>query len=123
MSQQDNPYTDQPYSAAHDVMHRQAAELPVSRRMSELLQTIRNSPVTIIVGETGSGKSTQIPKRILESLPGVTHRDICLTQPRKLAAQFVSHKVSHMLRILLQNHSLTSEGRRAYCKGDGSATR
>lgn len=90
MPDRNNPYTKTPYSSDYYAMCRQAAELPVTQRMPELLQAIQNNPVTIIIGETGSGKSTQIPKYILESLSSVFEGDVCLTQPRKLAAQSVS---------------------------------
>lgn len=96
MSQQRNPYTNKPYTNAYHLMRQQAAELPVSRRMPQLLATIRNNPVTIIIGETGSGKSTQIPKRMLESLSSVFKGDVCLIQPRKLATQSVSSRTSHL---------------------------
>jgi HrpA-like RNA helicase len=90
MSQSPNPYTDKPYSAAYHVVHRQTRELPVSQRMPQLLETIQNNSVTILVGETGSGKSTQLAKYILESMYSAFNGDICLTQPRKLAAESVS---------------------------------
>jgi len=91
MSRSINPYTGEPYSAAYHVMRKQAEVLPVSQSMPELLEAIRNNKVTIIVGEPGSGRSTQTPQRILEELPDVVGgKNICLTQPRRLAARSVS---------------------------------
>lgn len=63
-----NRYTGRPFGPAYYAMRRQTADLPVSLCMPQLLEAIRNNSITIIVGETGSGKSTQIPKCILESL-------------------------------------------------------
>lgn len=100
MSQQRNPYTHKPYTNAYHLMRQHAADLPVTRRMPQLLEAIRNDSVTIIIGETGSGKSTQVPESVLESLSVVDNRDVCLTQPRKLAAQSVGSDISSTLEIL-----------------------
>ena len=106
MSLHFNPHTGRPYSPAYYFMRDRAAELPASGRMPELLQTIRTNPVTIIVGETGSGKSTQVPKRILESMSDVINGDICLTQPRRLAAESVSLKTRCPLDFFTDRGSL-----------------
>lgn len=92
MLQLPNPHTGKPCSPAYHVMRLRAAELPVSGHMSALLQIIRNNCVTVIIGETDSGKSTQLPKCILESMraSGVFEGEICLTQRRRLAAESVS---------------------------------
>jgi hypothetical protein len=87
-----NPYTGKPFSAAYQAIRSQAQALPVSEHMPRLLQAIRNHQVTVIVGETGSGKSTQTPQAILEALSSeLGDKMVCLTQPRRLAAQSVSN--------------------------------
>ena len=60
------------------------AELPVSQRKDEILRAIRDHQVVIIAGETGSGKTTQIPKICLELGRGIAGQ-IGHTQPRRLA--------------------------------------
>ena len=44
------------------------ADLPITERRDEILEAIRNNQVVVIAGETGSGKSTQLPKMCLESV-------------------------------------------------------
>ena len=62
------------------------AELPITDRRDELLATIRDHQVVIVAGETGSGKSTQIPKLCLELGRGIDGW-IGHTQPRRIAAR------------------------------------
>jgi len=76
------------------------AELPVSGRREDLLQTIRDHQVVIVAGETGSGKSTQIPKLCLELGRGV-HGTIAHTQPRRLAARTIAERVAEELGVPL----------------------
>ncbi len=72
------------------------AELPVSQRKDEIAQAIRDHQVVIVAGETGSGKTTQIPKICLELGRGVTGQ-IGHTQPRRLAARTVAERIAEEL--------------------------
>jgi ATP-dependent helicase HrpA len=71
-------------------------ELPVSQRKDEILAAIRDNQVVIIAGETGSGKTTQIPKICLELGRGVAGQ-IGHTQPRRLAARTVAERIAQEL--------------------------
>ncbi|HEY6739772.1 MAG TPA: ATP-dependent RNA helicase HrpA, partial [Actinopolymorphaceae bacterium] len=72
------------------------AELPVSQKKDELLAAIRDHQVVIVAGETGSGKTTQLPKICLELGRGVSGM-IGHTQPRRLAARTVAQRVADEL--------------------------
>ncbi len=71
-------------------------QLPIVERRQELLDTIRENQVVVIAGETGSGKSTQIPKFCLELGRGVGAM-IGHTQPRRLAARSIAARVADEL--------------------------
>src|SRR5215467_7610799 len=72
------------------------AELPVSQRKDEIAEVIRDHQVVVIAGETGSGKTTQIPKICLELGRGVDGQ-IGHTQPRRLAARTVAERIAEEL--------------------------
>lgn len=75
---------------------RYPEDLPVSLRRAEIIAAIREHQVIIIAGETGSGKTTQIPKMLLEA--GASQRGkIGCTQPRRVAAMSVSKRVAEEL--------------------------
>ncbi len=69
------------------------AELPISERRDELLATIEANQVVVVAGETGSGKSTQLPKLCLELGRGVD-AFIGHTQPRRIAARAIAERVA-----------------------------
>ena len=69
------------------------AELPVSQRRDDIAQAIRDHQVVIVAGETGSGKTTQLPKICLELGRGVTGQ-IGHTQPRRIAARTVAERIA-----------------------------
>ncbi|MDQ4502032.1 ATP-dependent RNA helicase HrpA [Sinomonas sp. ASV322] len=74
--------------------------LPVSERRDELMAAIAANQVTIIAGETGSGKTTQIPKMCLEL--GLGERGLIgHTQPRRLAARTVAERIAEELGVEL----------------------
>ena len=70
--------------------------LPVSARRDDIAQAIMENQVVIIAGETGSGKTTQIPKICLELGRGVRGM-IGHTQPRRLAARTVAERIANEL--------------------------
>ena len=74
--------------------------LPVSERRDDIAAAIRDSQVVVIAGETGSGKTTQIPKICLELGRGVRGL-IGHTQPRRLAARSVAERIAEELEVPL----------------------
>lgn len=73
-------------------------DLPISLRRVEIVATIRRSQVVVIAGETGSGKTTQLPKMCLEAGLAETGKIGC-TQPRRVAAMSVSRRVAEELGV------------------------
>ncbi|GLW66506.1 ATP-dependent helicase [Actinomadura rubrobrunea] len=70
--------------------------LPVTQKKDDILAAIRDHQVVIVAGETGSGKTTQIPKMCLELGRGVLG-SIGHTQPRRLAARTVADRIAEEL--------------------------
>ncbi len=73
-------------------------DLPITLRREEILAALRSHPVVIIAGETGSGKTTQIPKLCLEAGLAKSGRIGC-TQPRRVAALSISRRVAEELGV------------------------
>ena len=74
--------------------------LPVVGMRSEIVSAIQKNPVVVVVSETGSGKTTQLPKMVAEALAGSTRKIGC-TQPRRIAAASVSKRVAEELKVQL----------------------
>ncbi|KAL1917996.1 uncharacterized protein VTP21DRAFT_3262 [Calcarisporiella thermophila] len=66
--------------------------LPIHEYKEDLIEAIKEYNLLVIIGETGSGKTTQIPQYILDSIPNV--KSIAVTQPRRIAAITVARRVS-----------------------------
>ena len=73
-------------------------ELPVSQKRQDIQQLIQQHQVVILCGETGSGKTTQLPKMCLELGRGARGL-IGHTQPRRLAASSVAHRIAEELQV------------------------
>src|SRR5690554_830221 len=69
------------------------AELPVSQRRDALMAGIRDNQVVIVAGATGSGKTTQLPKMLLE----LGYESIGHTQPRRIAARTIAERIAEEL--------------------------
>ena len=91
--------------AAGKVLLREAARpeitypdnLPVSQKKKDILEAIRDHQVVIVAGETGSGKTTQLPKICMELGRGIKGL-IGHTQPRRLAARTVANRIAEELK-------------------------
>lgn len=65
--------------------------LPAWQCREQLLEAVQSKQVTLVIGETGCGKSTQVPQFILEACPGA---NILVTQPRRISALSLAHRVA-----------------------------
>ncbi|HEY0992693.1 MAG TPA: ATP-dependent RNA helicase HrpA, partial [Kofleriaceae bacterium] len=72
-------------------------ELPITARLVDIVNAIDTHPVVIVAGETGSGKTTQLPKMCLAMGRGVRGQIGC-TQPRRIAATSVAARVAYELQ-------------------------
>ncbi|TQL67172.1 ATP-dependent helicase HrpA [Nocardioides albertanoniae] len=83
-------------SVAPSIVITYPAELPVSQRRDDIAAAIRDHQVVIVAGETGSGKTTQLPKICLELGRG-SNGIIGHTQPRRIAARSVAERIASEL--------------------------
>jgi ATP-dependent helicase HrpA len=73
-------------------------DLPITTRKEEIVAALRANQVVVIAGETGSGKTTQLPKMCLEAGLGVEAMIGC-TQPRRVAALSISRRIAEELNV------------------------
>ncbi|KAH7682284.1 RNA helicase protein [Dioscorea alata] len=85
----------------YSTLERQRQRLPVFKYRTAILYLVENHATTIIVGETGSGKTTQIPQFLKEAGWAEGGRNIACTQPRRLAVQSVSARVAEEMGVKL----------------------
>ncbi|THW10491.1 pre-mRNA-splicing factor ATP-dependent RNA helicase PRP43 [Aureobasidium pullulans] len=111
-----NPYTNKPYSANYPVLVRQTQGYPVTAAIPSLLQTLRDNRVMVVVGETGSGKTTILPKEILGA--SMTALKIGVTQNRRLATSLTGERIADLVDVIpgtivglrFRGRNLTSRG-------------
>lgn len=72
-------------------LRKSQRELPIAERRREILQLLDNNQVLIVAGDTGCGKSTQVPQYLLQG--GYT--GIACTQPRRIACTSLARRVAH----------------------------
>lgn len=76
------------------------ANLPILQFEEKIVETVENNPVVVIIGETGSGKSTQL-SQILHRHGYTKSGVIAVTQPRRVAAVSVARRVAQELDVNL----------------------
>ncbi|XP_031493685.1 probable pre-mRNA-splicing factor ATP-dependent RNA helicase DEAH9 isoform X2 [Nymphaea colorata] len=85
----------------HASLEKQRKRLPVYEYRTAILYLVENHATTVIVGETGSGKTTQIPQYLQEAGWASDGRVIACTQPRRLAVQVVASRVAEEMGVKL----------------------
>ncbi len=94
----DSRMTSRPTKSASRLRIEFPPELPISARADEIIGLLMQHQVLVLAGETGSGKTTQIPKMVLAAGGGTRGRIAC-TQPRRVAAASVSRRVAEEMNV------------------------
>eukprot|EP00967_Tisochrysis_lutea_P047582 scaffold57949_cov21-Tisochrysis_lutea.AAC.1 len=85
----------------HGHLHQTNTGLPVWQAKEEFAKMLANHQTTILVGETGSGKTTQIAQFIAEQGYAQNRKMIACTQPRRVAAMSVARRVADEMDVVL----------------------
>ena len=97
-----NFFTSRPLSQKYFDILKTRRNLPVHAQRDEFLQLYQKSQMLVFVGETGSGKTTQIPQFVLfDDLPQQQGKMVACTQPRRVAAMSVAQRVSEEMDVEL----------------------
>ncbi|UZP42562.1 hypothetical protein NXS19_010378 [Fusarium pseudograminearum] len=97
-----NPFTGRPHSQKYFQILQSRRDLPVTKQRQEFLDKYHSTQILVFVGETGSGKTTQIPQYVVyDELPHLTGKLIACTQPRRVAAMSVAQRVADEMDVTL----------------------
>jgi len=80
-------------------IQQEKQNLPIYEYKQEILKLIKDKKILIIEGETGSGKTTQIPQYLYENGFCDNNKKICVTQPRRVAAMSVASRVAYEMGV------------------------
>src|SRR6056300_869077 len=97
-----NPWTGKAYSSRYQSILQTRLKLPVYKSQSKLLEAVAANQIVVIEGETGSGKTTQIPQFLVEvgyATPGKSC--VGCTQPRRVAATSIATRVAEEMDVTL----------------------
>lgn len=97
-----NPFTGRKFSDQYVGILNTRRNLPVHQQRDEFLKIFQAHQIMVFVGETGSGKTTQIPQFVLfDDLPQLNGKQVACTQPRRVAAMSVAARVADELDVNL----------------------
>ncbi|KAF2461204.1 P-loop containing nucleoside triphosphate hydrolase protein [Lineolata rhizophorae] len=97
-----NPFTAAPLSQQYFRILKTRRDLPVHAQRDEFLEMYHKTQILVFVGETGSGKTTQIPQFVLfDDLPHYYGKMVACTQPRRVAAMSVAQRVAAEMDVEL----------------------
>jgi hypothetical protein len=97
-----NPFNGNQLSDRYFSILKTRRDLPVHQQRAEFLELYQKSQILVFVGETGSGKTTQIPQFVLyDDLPQSQGKMVACTQPRRVAAMSVAQRVAQEMDVTL----------------------
>lgn len=96
-----NPFTGLPYTQRYHEFYRKRITLPVFEYRADFMRLLAQHQCIVLVGETGSGKTTQIPQWCVEYSRSIGKKGVCCTQPRRVAAMSVAQRVSEEMDVAL----------------------
>lgn len=98
-----NKYTGRPFSAKFWAILEKRRALPVWEYYKKFMETVKTNPAVVLVGETGSGKTTQIPQWLTELAQSQVggKKIVGCTQPRRVAAMSVAQRVADEMDVVL----------------------
>lgn len=97
-----NPFTGDQLSDRYFGILKTRRDLPVHAQRQEFLEMYQKAQILVFVGETGSGKTTQIPQFVLfDDLPQQNGKMVACTQPRRVAAMSVAQRVAQEMDVTL----------------------
>ncbi|XP_057307821.1 putative pre-mRNA-splicing factor ATP-dependent RNA helicase PRP1 isoform X2 [Hydractinia symbiolongicarpus] len=96
-----NPFTQRPFSDRFQAILKKRLQLPVWEYRDEFIKMTTENQCVVLVGETGSGKTTQIPQWSLDLVLLGRRKHVCCTQPRRVAAMSVAQRVADEMDVVL----------------------
>ncbi|EQB58516.1 putative pre-mRNA-splicing factor ATP-dependent RNA helicase prp43 [Colletotrichum fructicola] len=97
-----NAFTGRPHSQKYFQILQTRRDLPVHKQRQEFLDKYHETQILVFVGETGSGKTTQIPQYVVyDELPQLNRKLVACTQPRRVAAMSVAQRVADEMDVTL----------------------
>ena len=96
-----NPWTGRPYTPKYYEILKKRKDLPVWQQQEEFTETLAKNQTLILVGETGSGKTTQVPQFVVEAGYTKDGKMCVCTQPRRVAAMSVARRVADEMDVTI----------------------
>jgi len=125
-----NPFTGKPYSSRYFEILRTRLKLPCYEARDKAVEMVKSNQSSVLIGETGSGKTTQVPQFLLQE--GYADKlSIAVTQPRRVAAMSVAARVAQEMDVelgaevgyLIRFEDVTSEKTKIKYMTDGMLLR
>lgn len=99
-----NPLTGKVFSARYQKLLKQRQALPVTSFLDQVDDMVRKNQVIVLEGETGSGKTTQVPQFLAQAGFAMNNKMVACTQPRRVAAMSIAKRVAEEMDVNLGEH-------------------